>query len=542
MTQHATTSDFSRLTPLFVETAPEGLSRSLRELVDLQGRAQSANVFIVAPEQQVSLTFGDYRDAVFELADILAEQGLQPGGRVAVVLVNGLNPAIAILAVIAAGGVAVPVNPRLTEREIAGVLTHSGASLVLSDQHHSDSLPAMVVQGEQFTHASHEADNPYRLFRPHGISSTDTASVHGVLPAWDDPALILYTSGTTGQPKGVVLTHGNLLVNAQYVTAAHRLTSGDRALCVLPLFHINGFVVTLLTPLLSGGSVIMPQRFHADRFWQWVHDFQATWFSAVPTIFSVLLSHLEPPRDYPVSLRFARSASAPLPVAVLEEFEQRHRIPVIETYGISEAACQVTANPLPPVPRKPGSAGVPVGNELRVVDEQQRPVLPGDVGEVIIRGPNVFKGYLNNPSADYEALRDNWFHTGDLGFLDLDGYLFLTGRKREQINRSGEKISPREVEEVIHHLPEVESVGVVGIPHQLYGEEVAAFITLRPGRELEPERVREYCRNYLAGFKVPREILFINELPKGPSGKIQRRRLIDMYHDVTSQQEKETRT
>jgi acyl-CoA synthetase (AMP-forming)/AMP-acid ligase II len=229
-------------------------------------------------------------------------------------------------------------------------------------------------------------------------------------------------------------------------------------------------------------------------------------------------------------------------VAVLEEFEQRHRIPVIETYGISEAACQVTANPLPPLQRKPGSAGVPVGNELRVVDEQERPLLPGDVGEVIIRGINVFDGYLDNPAADHEALSNGWFHSGDLGFLDQDGYLFLTGRKKEQINRSGEKISPREVEEIIHRLPEVESVGVVGIPHQLYGEEVAAFITLRPGRSLEPERIREYCREYLAGFKVPREILFVDELPKGPSGKIQRRRLVDIYQQVTLQHEKENRT
>jgi acyl-CoA synthetase (AMP-forming)/AMP-acid ligase II len=191
---------------------------------------------------------------------------------------------------------------------------------------------------------------------------------------------------------------------------------------------------------------------------------------------------------------------------------------------------------------KPGSAGIPVGNELKVVDDQGRRLLPGDVGEVIVRGKNIFSGYLNNPAADREALRDGWFHTGDLGFLDQDGYLFLTGRKKEQINRSGEKISPREVEEVIHRLPEVESVGVVGIPHQLYGEEVAAFITLRPGRTLEPEWVREYCRKYLAGFKVPREILFIAELPKGPSGKIQRRRLVDIYHNAASQQEKENMT
>lgn len=530
------------LTDLSAHYADTGLAvfpLSLKELVEQRGVENTDKVYISTPEQRGTITFGSYRTAVLELAENLIEAGLKQGGRVAVILANGLNSSIAILAVIAAGGVAVPINPRLTEQEIAGIFSHSGVGLILSDRSQCDSLPSLVRHGGYRTITSKEDNNPYRLFHTEDFSAVAQSCVKDVPPNWENPALILYTSGTTGQPKGVVLTHGNLLVNARYVSIAHHLTGDDKALCVLPLFHINGFVVTLLAPLLSGGSVIMPQRFHADKFWEWVHDYQATWFSAVPTIFSIMLSHQEPPRDYPVSLRFARSASASLPVAVLEEFEKRFRIPVIETYGISEAACQVTANPLPPLLRKPGSAGMAVGNELMVVDELDRHLLPGDVGEVVIRGTNVFEGYLNNPTADHEALRNGWFHTGDLGFLDQDGYLFLTGRKKEQINRAGEKISPREVEEVIHRLPEVESVGVVGIPHQLYGEEVAAFITLRPGRKLEPEGIREFCRNYLAGFKIPREILFIEELPKGPSGKIQRRRLIDIYHDVILQQEKE---
>jgi acyl-CoA synthetase (AMP-forming)/AMP-acid ligase II len=542
MTQNSCITNFKNYATLGAESAPISLPGSLRELVEQRGREKTDDVFISAPEHRASLTFGAYREAVVGLAGILVERGLKTGGRVAVVLANGINPAVAILAVMAAGGVAVPINPRLTEQEIDGLLSHSGAEFVLTDQSQSGRLPSQVWNGENRTLASYEANNTYRLFFLGRPAPVDTTQVKELFPLWDDPALILYTSGTTGHPKGVVLTHGNLLVNAHYVATAHRLTSADKALCVLPLYHINGFVVTLLTPLLSCGSVIMPLRFKAEYFWHWVHDYQATWFSAVPTIFSILLSHQEPPRNYPASLRFARSASAPLPVAVLEEFEQRHRIPVIETYGISEAACQVTSNPLPPLQHKSGSAGIPVGNELKVVDEHGRPLLPGDVGEVVVRGKNIFKGYLNNPSANREALRDSWFHTGDLGFLDQDGYLFLTGRKKELINRSGEKISPREVEEVIHRLPEVESVGVVGIPHQLYGEEVAAFITLRPGKKIEPECIREYCRKYLASFKVPREILFIDDLPKGPSGKIQRRRLVDIYHHVTSQQEEEKRT
>jgi acyl-CoA synthetase (AMP-forming)/AMP-acid ligase II len=512
---------------------------TLRELVDLRGREHADAVFISAPGQAASLSFGAYRTAVFDLAAILDENGLKRGVRVALLLSNGLNPAVAILAVMAAGGVAVPINPRLTEPEIRGILSHSRVELLLSDRNHSDRVPSLPGSGKSSDLESSEAGNEYHLLQVGESAAIDAAPETSLLQLSDDPALILYTSGTTGHPKGVVLSHGNLLVNAEYIVSAHRLTAADKALCVLPLFHINGFVVTLLAPLLSAGSVIMPERFKADHFWDWLHDYQATWFSAVPTIFSILLSHQEPPRDFARSLRFARSASAPLPVAVLEEFEQRYGIPVIETYGISEAACQVTANPLPPLQHKPGSAGMPVGNELKVVDEQGASQLPGDVGEVLIRGENIFSGYLDNRAADRETLRNGWFHTGDLGYLDQDGYLFLTGRKKEQINRSGEKISPREVEEVIHRLPEVEAVGVVGLPHQLYGEEVAAFITLRPGRKLEPEQIREHCRRSLAAFKIPREIIFIDELPKGPSGKIQRRRLIDVYQQLTLHQEKE---
>jgi acyl-CoA synthetase (AMP-forming)/AMP-acid ligase II len=338
----------------------------------------------------------------------------------------------------------------------------------------------------------------------------------------------------------VILSHGNLLANAAQVRDAHRLTGADVALCVLPIFHINGFVITLLAPLLSGGRVVMPRRFSAEKFWGWVRDYRATWFSGVPTILSLLLSHEGPSASDLPSLRFARSASASLPVAVLERFEERFGVPVIEAYGISEAAGQVTSNPLPPLRRKPGSAGIAVGNRVAILDAGGRSLPAGTVGEVAVRGGNVFAGYLENPRADREALRHGWFLPGDLGYLDQDGYLFLTGRKKELINRAGEKISPREVEEIIHRLPEVESVGVVGVPHALYGEEVAAFVVLRPGSKGAVERIRTLCRENLASFKVPREVFFIDEFPKGPSGKIQRRRLLEVYNRIAKSQLEES--
>jgi acyl-CoA synthetase (AMP-forming)/AMP-acid ligase II len=428
-----------------------------------------------------------------------------------------------------AGGVAVPLNPRLTPDEIGQALQQSSARFIICHPGQRNE-PDLVYAG--FYSANCDIVQGLQISLLVRTATTNVSSVAAPVSS-RSPALILFTSGTTGRPKGVVLSHGNLLANASFVRDAHHLTSDDIALCVLALFHINGLVVTLLTPLLTGMAVVLPERFSAEQFWGWVADHRVTWFSAVPTILSLLLSHSAPDHQQIETVRFARSASAPLPVAILEEFEERFAIPVIETYGISEAACQVTANPLPPLLHKPGSAGIPVGNQLRVVDEQENVLPSGSVGEVVIRGKNVFSSYLDNPDADREALKYGWFHSGDLGFLDEEGYLFLTGRKKELINRAGEKISPREVEEVIHRLPQVEAVGVVGVPHQLYGEEVTAFVTLRPGSDLNVDGIRSFCREHLAGYKTPREVFFIDEFPKGPSGKIQRRRLVDLYTEIT---------
>jgi len=507
---------------------------SLRELVQLRGEACLGRDFLIFPETGISVTFDEYRRSVLELATAIQGEGVTGGDRVVVVLGNGLYAAVAILAVMAAGAVAVPVNPKLKAPELAWLMESSRARLVLTDRLHGSSLSGVVPDADASVVEGRQPDNPYTLYPLSGAGVEGAGEREEPLPHRDDPALILYTSGTTGHPKGVILSHGNLLANAGYVAEAHRLSSADVALCVLPIFHINGLVITLIAPLLSGGRVVMPGRFCAEQFWGWVHDYRVTWFSAVPTILSLLLSHDEPKASDHATLRFARSASASLPVAVLESFERRFGIPVIESYGISEAAGQVTSNPLPPLPHKPGSAGLAVGNRLIFLDERGQRVTAGCVGEVVLKGESIFGGYLDNPGADREALREGWFHTGDLGYLDRDGYLFLTGRKKELINRAGEKISPREVEEVLHRLPEVETAGVVGVPHPLYGEEVAAFVTLRPGRLVSVDRIRSFCHEHLAGFKVPREVYLIDDFPKSPSGKIQRRLLLGVYDRINN--------
>ncbi len=508
--------------------------RSLGELLERQGHAFTERTFLTAPETGISFTFGHYRQAVREFAAILREKGMAGGERVAVVLTNGLNAAVAILGIMVGGGVAVPVNQQLKGQEMAWLLESSAARLLVTDRRNENFLPDAIRKTDSIHLDGNEPDNPYLLYRVSGRAAEPADEAERIIPAWNDPALILYTSGTTGRPKGVPLTHGNLLTNAGQVRRAHLLTPGDVALCVLPVYHINGFVMTLIASLLAGSGVVMPNRFSASRFWEWVRDHRVTWFSAVPTILSLLLSHDSPPREEIATLRFARSASAPLPVAVLEEFERRSGVPVIESYGMSEAAGQITSNPLPPLPRKPGSVGMAVGNELAVVDEKGAFLPSGSIGEVVLRGENICVGYLDNPDANQEAFRDTWFYTGDLGYLDEDGYLFLTGRKKELINRAGEKISPREIEEIIYRLPEVEAAGVVGVPDPLYGEEVTAFVSLRRGKTVAADRIRDLCREHLAGFKVPREIFFIDEFPRGPNGKIQRRLLLDVYEQITT--------
>jgi acyl-CoA synthetase (AMP-forming)/AMP-acid ligase II len=271
----------------------------------------------------------------------------------------------------------------------------------------------------------------------------------------------------------------------------------------------------------------LPKKFSSRHFWQWISTYGVNWFSAVPTILSILILEPIPSKTEFSSLRFARSASAPLPIAVLEEFEKRTGVPVIESYGMSEAGGQVTSNPLHL--HKPGSAGLPFTNTLQIVDEHGLQLGPNQTGEIILRGPNVTCVYVDNAAANHESFQDGWFHTGDLGYRDSDNYVFLVGRRKELINRAGEKIAPREIEEIIYRLPEVEPAAVVGVPDPLYGEEVASFRVLKPGLTLTEECVAAHCSVNLADFKIPKQVFFVEELPKGPNGKIQRRRLLEMY-------------
>jgi acyl-CoA synthetase (AMP-forming)/AMP-acid ligase II len=340
----------------------------------------------------------------------------------------------------------------------------------------------------------------------------------------DDTALVLHTSGTTSRPKIVPLTQTNVAASAGHIAKTLFLSSADRNLSIMPLFHIHGLIASVLAPLSAGGLVCCTPGFNALKFFGWMEEIKPTWYTAVPTMHQTILARAGHNKaiiaNHP--LRFIRSSSSSLPPQVLAELEAIFNAPVVESYGMTEAAHQMAANPLPPLARKPGSVGIPAGPEIAIMDEAGTMLPQGAIGEIVIRGPNVTLGYENNPKANGEAFTNGWFRTGDQGQFDADGYLWLTGRLKEIINRGGEKISPREVDEVLMDHPAVLQVITFAIPHDKLGEDVGAAVVLREGLSASERELRDFTATKLADFKVPRKILFLDEIPKGATGKLQR--------------------
>jgi long-chain acyl-CoA synthetase len=357
--------------------------------------------------------------------------------------------------------------------------------------------------------------------------------------AFDDEAIIIYTSGTTGKPKGCLLTHGNLIANARQIAEWMGFNDNDRLLTVMPLFHMNAVSVTTMTALYAGGSTVVSPKFSASRFWDIIEKYQITSFGSVATMLSMLLQKsgqpqlargpLEDPKSEIQnpkceSLRFAMCGSAPVPAEVLKKFEETFGVLVIEGYGLSESTCRSTFNP-PNENRRPGSCGKPIGNEMKVFDEDDNEVPDGELGEIVLRGPNILKGYFKNPEATAKAFRGGWFHTGDIGYRDTDGFFYIADRKSDMIIRGGENIYPREIDDLLYTHPAIAHAAAIGVPDELYGEEVTAFVVLKNGSELKEEELIAFCREHLADFKCPKTIHFVDDIPKGPTGKLLKREL-----------------
>jgi acyl-CoA synthetase (AMP-forming)/AMP-acid ligase II len=492
-------------------------------IATLMGAGADAAIAIAAPER-TPLTFRQLRDHIRRTVDALNRLGIGRNDRVAIVLANGPEMAVAFLSV-AAAATAAPLNPAYRAEEFEFYLTDLKAKALLVEG--ASQSPAVAVAdrlGIGVIEVTVPSIAPAGAFELKPKTDTPAAASLTGMAQPDDVALILHTSGTTSRPKIVPLTQRNVCASAHNIVRTLALGVQDRGLNIMPLFHIHGLMAGLLAPLAAGGSVYCTPGFNALKFFTWMGDAHPTWYTAVPTMHQSILARATRSRDVIAAnpLRFVRSSSSSLPPQVIRDLERTFNAPVIESYGMTEASHQMASNPLPPQARKPGTVGVAAGPEVAIMDERGKLLGAGQVGEIVIRGANVTAGYENNAKANADAFVDRWFRTGDQGVIDADGYLSITGRLKEIINRGGEKISPREVDEVLMDHAAVQQVVTFAMPHEKLGEEVAAAVVLRDGAAATEKELRDFAAARLSDFKVPRKILFVAEIPKGATGKLQR--------------------
>ncbi|MGP3722302.1 acyl--CoA ligase [Cereibacter sphaeroides] len=494
-------------------------------LSDLFAFHRNDGLAVGAPDRPW-LTYAGLRELVGHTVTALHAAGVGKGDRVAIVLPNGPEMATAFVA-LAEGAVTAPLNPAYRLEEFEFYLSDLGAkAIVLAEGYDGPALVAANHLGLAVLRLGHDAADPAGSFTLRA-ESVAPGEPERATARPRDLALILHTSGTTSRPKIVPLRHGNLSASAHHIAGSLALTPHDRCLNMMPLFHIHGLVAAVSASLAAGASVWCAPGFDALKVFGWIEAARPTWYTAVPTMHQAILARA--PRNAEViervPLRFIRSSSASLPAQVMEALSATFRAPVIEAYGMTEAAHQMTSNPLPPRPQKPGSVGVAAGPQVRIADEASDRLIEG-TGEVVISGPNVTAGYEANEAANaksfFEAEGERWFRTGDQGRFDAEGYLTITGRLKEIINRGGEKISPLEVDGVLMDHPAVLQVVTFALPHPKLGEEVAAAVVLREGMAADEAAIRAFCADRLAEFKVPRRVVLLEEIPKGATGKLQR--------------------
>ena len=505
--------------------AEGGPACSIQSLVDANALRDPGATYFVATDTGREISFAELQRMCAELGSLFASHGLGQGDVVSLFLPNGVEAAMLILAAMYQGMVINPINLLSQPAQLAYILEHSETRLVLTLPEHESLLRGLAARMSRELHVEVIGDAGW-LERARGVARQPARP-----PALDDSALLMYTSGTTGTPKGVLLSHGNLCANGVNISREHLLGPGDRGLAPLPLYHINALVVNLVTPLAHGGSLAMPARFSASSFWHDALRFQCTWVNAVPTIIAYLIQSAPAelgPREL-AGIRFCRSASAALPPEHHRAFESRFGVDIIETMGLTETAAPSFSNPVQRELRKIGSIGRPSGTEARVVGADGAVLKDGEVGEIQLRGGNVMRGYLKNPEETAKAFSaDGWFRTGDLGYRDADGCYFITGRAKELIIKGGENIAPREIDEALLKHASVLEAAAVGVKDSNYGQNIEAYLVLRPGAELQEQELREHCLQHLGRYKMPRACHIVDDLPRGPSGKIQRLKLTEL--------------
>ena len=491
------------------QTPPHG---TVRDWLDHRAGVSGADTAYRFFDGTAPLDWATLRDVARTLARRLTAQGLAKGDSVAILHPNGRAAIECLFGALYGGFRATVINLVAGDEAIGYALSHCEAPVALVGPAQQDLFDRVRPDG---------------LIALPPIDSATERDLHPLVPA--DDALLMYTSGTTGRPKGVVHSHASLLAGGWTPVVAHALTGQDCGLCVLPIYHINGLCVTVMSTLITGGQLAVAEKFSASRFWDQCDEARVTWFSVVPTIISHLLhSDITPSLAVRGRLRFGRSASSPLAPDVQTAFETRFDVPIIETMGLTETAAQILSNPLPPGVRKIGSPGRAYGNEACIMSPDFSALPPHMQGEIAVRGPNMMREYLKNPEATRDTFTpDGWLRTGDLGHVDEDGYFFVTGRLKELIIKGGENIAPREIDEALYSHPDVVEAAAFARPCKTYGERVEAAVKLRDGSELSSERLIEICVAKLGPFKAPDIVHVLDDLPKGPSGKIQRIKLTE---------------
>jgi len=470
-------------------------------------------------------SFKDLDSMSNKFAHALLEKGLTKGDRVCIFMQNSPEFVVSHFGIIKAGCITVPLNVMYRKRELVHMVNDSGATVmvtsegnlpyVLEVRNDLKSLREIIVTSSNVPEGCLSF---YRLLENGVDKPTDVRN------ADDDVAVICYTSGTTGSAKGAMITHSNFISNISTLSQLWELTDRDKLMMALPMFHVHGLGIAVHGMVYCGYTMVLLERFDAKKVMEGIEKYKCTVFMGVPTMYIKLLELDDCKYDLS-SMRLWTVGSAPMPVDAMEKFKERYGFELLERYGMTETAVVIASNPLKGK-RKPGSVGLPIpGVEVKIVDDEDNPLPVNEVGEIVVRGPNVMKGYWNRPQETEEAFRNGWFHTGDLGKIDEEGYLHIVGRKKEMIISGGFKVFPREVEEVLHTHPKVKEVAVVGIPDPVRGESVKAYIVLKDGTTATEKELDEYCRNNLAAFKVPRIYEFVSSIPRTPSGKILNRLL-----------------
>ncbi|MFQ5455504.1 MAG: class I adenylate-forming enzyme family protein [Nitrospirota bacterium] len=500
---------------------------TIRELIEKKGEEDPEKTFLFFKD--IKKTYKEIDEITNRVGNRLLNLGIKKGENISVLLPNCPEFIYFFFGIMKAGSVAVPINFNLKDEEVAYILDNSETVALVTCSQFMEMISRIRPRLSDLKHII-TIDNREPKDTISLDSILDSSPAPLSVPLIDgDCASIIYTSGTTGKPKGVILTHKNYIFDTVQFVNATQMTKDDRFLCILPLFHVNGQVVTTLSPLYAGASMVLMEKFSPRDFFPTLAEFKATAFSGVPTIYSILLNLPDAEMYNLSSLRFCVCGAAPMPAEVFKKFEEKFKAYILEGYGLSEGTCVSSVNPLGRK-RKIGSIGIPLPEqEMKIFDERDRELDTMDIGEIVVKGDNVMKGYFKNSEATASTLKNGWLYTGDLGYMDDDGYFYIVGRKKEMIIRGGENIYPKEIEELLYRHPEITEASVVGIPDTIWGEEVFAFIIPKEGEEIDEDDIIEYCKRHLADFKCPRKVIFVDTLPKTATGKIQKNKIKEEY-------------